>query len=228
MTTPYFTQATLRFLTDLSLSNHRSWFERHRDEYETLVREPALRLIRDFAPHLAKISRHFVAADRKVGGSLMRVHRDVRFSGDKSPYKTNIGIQFRHEAGKDVHAPGFYFHVEPGQSFLGAGLWRPEAPALARIRARIVEQPKKWRTAAEDRAFRRHFELGGDSLKRPPRGFEPTHPLIVDLMRTDHIASQPLRDAEIVSARLPALMATAFASSRPYVAFLCAALGLPC
>ena len=126
MAEPRFTPETFRFLTELALNNSRTWFEANKARYEALVREPALAFIRGAGPHLRKISRHLVASDRKIGGSLMRVHRDVRFSRDKSPYKTNVGIQFRHEVGKDVHAPGLYVHIAPDECFLGAGVWHPE------------------------------------------------------------------------------------------------------
>ena len=104
------------------------------------------------------------------------------------PYKTNVGIQFRHEAGKDVHAPGLYFHVEPGQLFLGSGMWRPDRDALTAVRTAIVDDPKGWRRVRDARRFRDRWQLGGDSLKRAPRGYPDDHPLIEDLRRTDHIA----------------------------------------
>ena len=227
MATAYFTARTIRFLSELAINNHREWFLGHQGEYETHVREPALRLIRDFAPRLKKISKHFVAVDRKAGGSLMRVQRDVRFAKDKTPYKTNIGIQFRHTAGKDVHAPGLYLHIEPSGCFLGSGLWHPEAPVLQKIRERILEKPARWRAASRNAAFRALFELGGDSQKRPPRGIDPDHPLLEDLLRKDHIASAPLREKDAISARLPELLETSYSASRPYLKFLCDALELP-
>ena len=133
--------------------------------------EPALQFIAAMAPRLETISKNFLALPQRTGGSLMRIHRDVRFSGDKRPYKTNVGIQFRHVMGKDVHAPGFYFHLEPGVVFVGAGLWRPEPEPLAQIRDAIVAQPDRWRKICSDRGFADDWELGGDSLKRPPRGY---------------------------------------------------------
>ena len=113
-----FDASLLQFLEELADNNHRSWFQINKERYETAVLEPSLAFIREFAPRLKKISPYFVASDRRVGGSLMRVYRDTRFGKDKTPYKTNVGIQFRHEFGKDVHAPGFYVHLVPGQRFL--------------------------------------------------------------------------------------------------------------
>ena len=159
----------LEFLRDLERNNTRPWFERNRERYESEVREPALEFIRAMAPHVEKVSPHFTARDRKVGGSLMRIHRDVRFSRDKRPYKTNLGIQFRHQAGRDVHAPGLYFHVEPGSVFLGAGMWRPDKTALAAVRREIDDDPKGWKRVLGGKRFRSEWELSGESLRRPPR-----------------------------------------------------------
>ncbi len=108
----YFTPNTFGFLSELAASNSRDWFLENRQRYEETVRFPALSFISDIAADLVMISPHFLAFPRKVGGSLMRAHLDVRFSRDKTPYKTNIGIQFCHEMGRDVHAPGFYLHIE--------------------------------------------------------------------------------------------------------------------
>mgnify|MGYP003430300666 FL=1 len=128
----------LRFLGDLAENNNRDWFEANKGRYEADVREPARAFVRAMAPRLLKISRELVADDRKIGGSIMRVHKDVRFSRDKSPYKTNLGIQFRHRTGKDVHAPGLYVHIQPGTLFLGAGMWHPEPDALHALRTAIL------------------------------------------------------------------------------------------
>ena len=135
------------------------------------VREPALEFIREMAPRLATLSPYFQADDRKVGGSLMRVYRDIRFTRDKTPYKTNVGIQFRHVIGRDVHAPGFYFHIEPGQSFLGAGVWRPDSMALYRIRSKIDEEQGRWKELIHTEIFSRTYRQGGESLKTTPKGF---------------------------------------------------------
>ena len=120
----YFSPATFGFLQRLAANNNRDWFLEHKAEYEARVRGPALRFIEDMADELAAISPHFLALPKKVGGSLMRVNRDIRFGHDKRPYKTNIGIQFRHEMGKDVHAPGFYLHIEKEDCFIGVEIGR--------------------------------------------------------------------------------------------------------
>src|SRR5688572_14502440 len=171
-----FPKDVFAFLAELAVNNEREWFNEHKDRYEGSVRGPALEFIRAIAPKLGKFSSHFVASDAKVGGSLMRIHRDTRFSKEKTPYKTNVGIQFRHEAGKDVHAPGVYVHLDPDQCFLGVGLWQPEPDALTGIRAAIAGDPAAWKRASAGPKFRTSFELRGEMLKRPPRGFDPEHP----------------------------------------------------
>jgi len=141
-----FSPAPFRFLRELKANNDREWFAANKDRYEADVRGPALDFVADMAPHLERISPHFVADPRPAGRSLFRIHRDTRFSRDKSPYKTYVGVQFRHELAKDAHAPGFYLHLEPKGVFVGAGTWRPDAPALAKIREAIARRPEGWRS----------------------------------------------------------------------------------
>src|SRR5688572_18527629 len=136
---PYFTQRLFQFLTELKANNTRSWFESNRERYERDVKDPMLRFIADFGPRLKTVSPHFRADPRPAGGSMFRIHRDIRFSKDKSPYKTNVGAHFPHpKGGRDARAPGFYLHLDPGKSFGGGGLWHPEPEGLSMVRHRIV------------------------------------------------------------------------------------------
>ena len=143
MPTRYFTQAVFEFLEELALNNNKPWWEENKERYINKIREPALDFVTDFGQRLEEISPHFVADPRVNGGSLMRPYRDMRFAKGE-PYKTNVGIQFRHEQGKDVHAPGFYLHIEPGQSFAGVGLWNPETKVARAIRQSINDDPATW------------------------------------------------------------------------------------
>ena len=217
----------VEFLRELDLNNDREWFERNKQRYEDEVREPALAFVRAMAPHVEKLSPHLRADARRVGGSLMRLHRDIRFALDKRPFKTNLGIHFRHEAGRDVHAPGVYFHVDPGQVFLGAGMWRPDGPALAAVRRAIVEDPAAWLRARDGKKFRAAWDLGGESLKRPPRGFDAGHEVIEDLKRTDHIAVSALDHADVTRPDLVRVVTERAERAREYLAFLAQGLGLP-
>jgi uncharacterized protein (TIGR02453 family) len=222
-----FTKATFNFLEEIAANNDREWFKANESRYESDVREPALEFIAAMAPLLGEFAPNFRAEPRKVGGSLMRQFRDTRFSRDKAPYKTNIGIQFRHAAGKDVHTPGFYLHIAANECFLGAGCWHPEVDALARIRDRVAEKPEQWFAVRDDRKFRRHWTLAGESLTRPPRGYAPDHPALEDLKRKDFIGVAPLTVDELVSAKLPKLAASRFADAAPLMRFLCEALSVP-
>ncbi len=217
---------TFRFLEELEQNNERPWFNENKHRYEESVLEPALDFIAAMGPHITAVSDHFVAIPKRTGGSLMRVYRDTRFSKDKTPYKTNIGIQFRHERAKDVHAPGFYVHVSLTGCFLGVGMWHPARDALEGIRTAIVERPAKWKRARDNRGFRACFDIGGRSLKRPPRGYPPDHSYIEDLKRTDHIAVRDVERSEASGADFVDNVAERFAASRPYLGFLCDALGL--
>lgn len=223
---PGFPLGLLHFLEELARNNHKKWFDANKACYERDVREPALEFIAAMEGPLKKTSPHFVAAPKKVGGSLMRIHRDVRFGKDKTPYKTNVGIQFRHDAGRDVHAPGFYFHIDTEQVFLGSGVWRPASDALNAIRMAIDEDPKAWKRAKSGKAFRSQYELAGESLKRPPRGYAAQHPLIEDLKRKDHIAVCNLDHGALFEPTIVKVVAERFRASKAYVAFLCDAIGV--
>jgi uncharacterized protein (TIGR02453 family) len=227
MTFRRFEPTIFQFLEELADHNDRPWFQKNKRRYEREVLEPALAFIRAFEPRLKRISKFFVASDRRTGGSLMRVYRDTRFSKDKTPYKTNVGIQFRHEFGRDVHAPGFYVHVAPAECFLAVGVWRPDRESLARIRQALVDKSDRWRRAKNDKKFRKYFDLAGDSLKRPPRGFPADHPLVDDLKRTDFVGLCELTEQDVLDEEYFETVATSFLASRPFMRFLCDALNVP-
>jgi len=222
-----FEPSIFQFLEELTDNNNRPWFQANKWRYERDVLEPSLAFIRAFQPRLKKISPYFVASDQRIGGSLMRVYRDTRFARDKTPYKTNVGIQFRHEFGQDVHAPGFYVHIASGECFLALGVWRPDADSLASVRQAIEEHPDRWKRAKNDGKFRARFQLDGDSLKTPPRGFAPEHPLIEDLKRTDFIGLEALTEQDILKPKFIDVVAASFAASRAFMRFLCDALRVP-
>lgn len=224
---PGFSEASFCFLRSLAENNNRDWFKTHKDEYESTVREPARAFIRAMGKELAEFAPEFVADDRKLGGSLMRIHRDVRFSKNKLPYKTNIGIQFRHRQGKDVHAPGFYLHIEASEAFVGAGIWHPEPDALRRIRTYIAAHPTRWQDALQDGEFAKWFHMSGDALSRPPKGYDPEHELIGEIKRKDFIAIAPLVPELMLEPDLPQLIGGYFAVTVPLMRELCRAIGLP-
>jgi uncharacterized protein (TIGR02453 family) len=218
----HFSKDLFRFLKDLAKNNDRDWFSENKRRYETVLKEPALSFISDFESQLLKVSPHF----RADSGSLFRIHRDTRFSKDKAPYKTHCGIQFRHRAGKDAHAPGFYLHLEPKECFVGLGLWHPEPPLAQKIRESIATDGKAWKAAAYDKKFTRFFTLEGESLKRPPRGFDADHPAVDDLRRKDFIAVSRFEERDALEPGFLSEFAKRCAAGAPFMRFLCRATGV--
>lgn len=222
-----FEPSLFQFLEDLTDNNNRPWFQENKRRYECEVLQPCMSFIRAFEPRLKKISKYFVASDRRVGGTLMRVYRDTRFAKDAEPYKTNVGIQFRHQFGRDVHAPAFYVHISGDECFVGAGSWRPQREALALIRQAIDADGPRWRRAKNDRRFRERFELAGASLKKAPRDYPADHALIEDIKRTDFIAIREASEGDVLGTDFLDIVADNFAASRPFMRFLCRALNVP-
>lgn len=216
----------IQFLDELASHNNRDWFAKHKHRYEADVLEPALQFISSMQEPLSRVSPHFHAIPKRVGGSLMRIYRDTRFSQDKTPYKTNVGIHFRHEKCKDVHAPGFYVHISPEECFVGCGIWHPDSKSLAKIRKTINKDPAGWKRASRGKAFRKQFKVVGDSLKRPPKGFTAEHPLIDDLKRKDFIVLAELDLDELFDKSLVRTVTSRCKTAKPYVKFLCEALRL--
>ena len=163
----YFDDETFAFLRELRSHNERAWFNENKDRYERSVKEPMLQFIGDVGPELRKLSSSLVADPRPVGGSMFRIYRDVRFSKDKSPYKTHAGAHFQSKGG-----PGYYLHIAPAQCFIAGGMWMPEPAVLQRVRERISKRPADWKKA------RVVLDDPEDALKRPPRGFDADDPMI--------------------------------------------------
>ncbi len=221
-----FETRTIAFLEQLAANNNREWFKENKTRYEEDVLDVALRFIQSMQDPLEAIAPHFMAVPTRMGGSLMRVYRDTRFSKIKIPYKTNIGIHFRHERAKDVHSPGYYVHIAPDDVFIGVGMWRPDTDPLRQIRERIAARPAEWKRAIGTTVFKRHFNLGGESLQRPPRGFDKEHPLIDDIKRKSFIAIRNMSVADCLKPQFQRTVETAFKQATPYMDFLCSAVGV--
>lgn len=217
---------TVGFLRELQANNNREWFKSNRTRYEEDVLDVALRFIQSMRAPLEEFAPHFTATPTRMGGSLMRVYRDTRFSNNKLPYKTNIGIQFRHERAKDVHSPGYYVHIDPDEVFVGVGMWRPDSEPLRQIRERIVARPNEWRRAIGSTAFKRHFTLSGQSLIRPPRGFDPNHALVNDLKRKSFIAVRSMPVESCLKPQFQRSVETSFKQATLFMQFLCQAVGV--
>ena len=223
----YFSDASFKFLRSLARHNEREWFHAHKAEYDANVRGPFLRLIGDLQPALAAVSPHYRADPKGVGGSLFRIQRDTRFSGDKRPYKEWQGARLFHERHKQVEAPSYYLHLQPGNCFIGSGLWHPQPEALRRIRHFIVDNPGSWQAVAHAPAFRRRYDLDEDEmLVRPPRGFPADFAFIDDLRHKNFVALRAIDDATILGPRLRQVLAADLVALAPFVDYLCAALDL--
>lgn len=213
-----------KFFRDIAKNNTRDWFEANKERYRETVVAPLSDFIAALAPKLAKISPHFRADPRPNGGSMFRIYRDVRFSKDKSPYKTHASAQFRHVGGANAHAPGFYLHLAPKEVLFGGGIWMPDPPTLAKVRAAIADDPKAWGHAKGAKPVVAMFgglRDHGDGLSRPPRGFDPAHPMIEDLKRKSFFL---MRDSSEADAGAPAFVsdvAKTFATAAPFMRFLC-------
>lgn len=215
------------FFRQLKAHNERPWFEANKQRFRDSVQAPMSAFISAIAPKLSKISKSFIADPRPNGGSMFRIYRDIRFSKDKRPYKEHAACHFRHAAGKDVHAPGFYMHFAPDEVFFGGGMWMPPPDALTKIRDAIVKKPAAWKAVKSDRAFAKAFDgVEGEALTRPPRGYDANHPLIDDIKRKSFFAMHESGVKAAGSAKIVGEAADTFAAAAPLMKFLCAAQGV--
>jgi uncharacterized protein (TIGR02453 family) len=227
-----FTPATLRFFRELAKHNAKPWFEAHRAEYERDVRDPMRALIEQMDVRLARFAPEITGDPKR---SMFRIYRDVRFSKDKSPYKTHASCWFSHRdadprVGGDAESggAGFYVHIQPRASFVGAGIWMPPRPLLNRLRDAIAERPAAFERVVKHPAFvRRYGGLDDEAmLKRMPRGFADDHPAARWLKYQSFTAGRRMSDQQATSARLPALLESDFTRLLPLVRWLNGALGL--
>ena len=221
----------MRFFRGLESNNRREWFERHRAIYEQEVRDPMRALVEEMDVRLARLAPELLG---DPGRSVFRIHRDIRFSADKSPYKTNAACQFYHRdagrgAGQDATGAGagLYFQIARGECFAAGGMWMPARPALGRIREAIADAPGEFEGLVRAPAFRRRFRrLDQEALlKRMPRGYAETHPAAGWLRYRSFTATRMMTQREIGSPRLPDILARDFAALIPLVRWLNAAIG---
>lgn len=225
--TTYFRPATFKFLRGLARNNSRDWFHAHKAEYETHVREPFQLLLGDLQPALAEVSEHYRADAAKASGSLFRIHRDTRFAKDKSPYKSWQGAKLFHERSRQVEAPSYHIHIQPGRCFVGAGLWRPGPDTLRRVRNFILDNPASWKAAAHAPELRERYQLDErDMLIRMPRGFPAEFEFAEDLRRKNFVASRPLDDELVTGPDLLKALRTDLTGLAGFTDYLCAAVDL--
>lgn len=217
-----FPPETLQFLRQLAKNNNREWFMAHKPVYETKVKGPMIELLRALQPELKRFAPEIVYDPAR---SIFRIYRDIRFSADKSPYKTHISAYMSPAAPSRVEKAGLYLHLEPARLLIAGGLYRPPAPALRAVRHHIVDNEAAVRRILRSREFVRLFgELGGEMLSRTPRGFPADHSAADLLRHKDFIVTveRPARFAE--SRELLPLAAKHFKAMMPLIRFLNEAL----
>jgi uncharacterized protein (TIGR02453 family) len=223
---PVFDADLLKFLGELKTHNNKPWFERNRARYERVYRDSFASFITSIAPHLAKISPYLMADPRPVGGSVMRIYRDTRFSKDKSPYRTYTVVHFGHKDGEEGSAPGLFLYVARDEITAGGGIWHPEPAVARKIRSSIVTESREWLSSTASPPFRKRFQLTGESLKRPPPGISAEHPLILDLMRKDFVASTDVSRRDFTSSGFLGFYTEIGRQLSPLLRFVCKAIGL--
>lgn len=214
------------FFSELKDNNNRDWFAANKPRYVESVVTPMGEFIVDIAPHLKRISRFYRADPKPHGGSMFRIYRDARFSKDKTPYKTHAACHFRHQSGRDAHAPGFYVHIETDGIHFGGGIWSPPTKELNLIRDLIMDSPAAWEKLLKSSAIKQSGGIRGNSLKRPPRGFDADAKHIDDIKRKSFYV---MREADAELALSPDLVdesVKAFRSAAQLNQFISDALDL--
>jgi uncharacterized protein (TIGR02453 family) len=211
------------FLAELKRNNDRDWFRANRARYLAHIEAPSLEFVRAVGPRLLRISPHLLCDPRPVGGSVMRIYRNLRISRDKTPFRTSVGIRFMHDAAgnADQYLPGFFLRLAPRDSWVYAGVWEPDRARLDAIRRAIVRRPAAWRKV---RAAVPRIE--GDSVKRPPAGFDPTHPFIDDICRAGFAVRMRVTEREATRADFPERFVRICERLDPLNRFLARALGV--
>ena len=217
--------ATLHFLTDLKANNNKPWFDANRPFYEA-AKADFLNFITKVIEELGRFDPAIAEANLQPKACTFRINRDVRFSADKSPYKTNLAAWF-HAGGKHTNSAGYYLHVQPGNSFVAGGLYMPEPKVLAALRQEIDYNLPAFEALLNHPDFKSHFTglSREDALQRPPKGYGADSPAIEYLKLKSFTASHPLPDAVLTKPALLGEVMGAFRGLQPLVQFLNGALG---
>lgn len=210
--------STLKFLADVSANNNREWFAEHKGEYEQ-AREEVLAMVKELLPHVAKADP-LVSGDTDPKKNLMRIYRDVRFSKNKDPYKTNFGIWFSAN-GKGGNEPGYYLHIQPGNCFLAGGYWMPDANHLKLIRQEIDYNSSEFIDLLQQKDFASNFELSKENtLKKAPKGYEADDPNIELLKLKSFEVVKKIDDKFLFQKDVVKQLGAYFKTIYPLVAFL--------
>jgi len=224
---PAFDNSLFTFFEELKRNNEREWFQANKSRYESQVVNPLLDFIVEIATPLEKISPFYDAIPKKTGGSMFRIYKDVRFSKDKTPYKEHAACHFRHRAGKDAHAPGFYVHLGTDGIVLGGGIWQPPSDILFKIRDRIRQKPNEWESLIKNRTIKKVFGgIDGDQLIRPPKGFDKELAFIEDIKRKSFFVMRKESTEFALEADFTKEVAKTFKASSPLMTFICKSIGV--
>ena len=210
--------SSLKFLKDLKKNNNKPWFEAHRKQYETSKA--------DFLSMVEQVIKAISTFDKSIRGleaknCTFRINRDVRFSKNKAPYKSNMAAYFNKD-GKKGLGSGYYLHIEPGKSFMAGGIWMPEPAILAGIRQEIDYSFDEWKKIVKNKTFKTIFPEGiiGDALTRPPKGYEETNPAIEYIKRKSFIVTKSFTESEGQSKNLVKDVAKTYRAMKPLIDFL--------
>jgi len=215
--------STVKFLKDLKKNNNKPWFEKHKDLYLG-AKEDIEHLVEHVINGFGKTDPDIATLQPK--DCTYRIYRDVRFSKDKTPYKTNMGA-YLNKGGKKMPTAGYYIHFEPGRNMAGGGLWMPMAPELNKVRQEIDYSLPEWKKILGDRAFKKCFADGlekEDILSRPPKGYSDDNPAIEYLKLKSFIVTRSFTDAEVQSRSFSKELLKTFESMKDFVYFLNRAL----
>ncbi|MGZ8438578.1 MAG: DUF2461 domain-containing protein [Candidatus Limnocylindrales bacterium] len=217
-----FQPEAIQFLADLAANNERTWFQPRKADYERLLKAPLEALCGALA---ARFEAGGIPLMADPARSPFRIYRDVRFSKDKSPYKTHVSASFPWmegaDASREMGNPGGYFHLAAGEAFVGGGMWHPEPAKLKAFRQAVMDDPSAVREVLDEPAFERRFGvISGDTLKRVPPGFPADHPEADLLKLKDMTFGQRLSDDDVLSPDLPDIVADALRDAVPFMRFL--------
>ena len=213
-----FPEEGLRFLKGLKRNNKRPWFQARKSIYENTIKGPMDDFILALARDFEEFAPEFVV-NPKI--SRYRIYRDTRFSPNKTPYKTHVAAVFPRRGLEKHQGAGFYVHIEPGEAFVGGGLWRPMTADLVAIREYLSIRHQDFRKILADRKFRRSFgEIGGETLVRVPRGFPKDHPAEDLLRHKQFLASRRLEPEILTTPKLHTEAVKSFKAMLPMIRFL--------
>jgi uncharacterized protein (TIGR02453 family) len=214
-----FPQEGIDFLKHLKRNNNRLWFEKHRQEYESSIKLPMQSLIASLHPHFQRFAPECEIDPKR---SLFRIYRDVRFSKDKTPYKTHAAAHFvLRGKPKGVEGSGYYLHIEPGEVYIGGGIYMPDNDQLRGIRRAIANQSEKFLSILCLPKFKKIFgKLKGEKLQRVPKGYEPDHPMAEWLKHKQFFVWIEWPESKCLKEKFVAEIAEVYEAATPLVRFL--------